>query len=143
MEGRLLKKLELSLLILRLGVFLVFAMWTLDKFIKPDHAARVFEIFYKIPGLGTISVYVIGILQLVITVAFLLGIAKTWSYGAILVLHGVSTLSSYERYFNPFKTPNLLFFAAWPMLSACFVLFYLRSYDTLWTIDILNNKKQR
>lgn len=30
--------------------------------------------------------------------------------------------------------PNLLFFAAWPMLAACLALFLLRDEDTLATV---------
>jgi putative oxidoreductase len=29
---------------------------------------------------------------------------------------------------------NILFFAAWPMLGACFTLYYLRDLDTLWSV---------
>jgi len=28
----------------------------------------------------------------------------------------------------------VLFFAAWPMLAACFALYYLRDLDTKWTL---------
>lgn len=31
------------------------------------------------------------------------------------------------------KKSNILFFAAWPMLAACFALYYLRDLDTRWT----------
>jgi putative oxidoreductase len=48
------------------------------------------------------------------------------------VLHGISTLSSYRQYLDPFD--NLLFFAAWPMLAACVALFLLRDLDTKWTL---------
>jgi hypothetical protein len=37
-----------ALLALRLGVFIVMLMWTLDKFINPEHAALVFERFYRL-----------------------------------------------------------------------------------------------
>jgi putative oxidoreductase len=33
------KKLQLPLLFIRLTVFLVMAMWTIDKFINPGHAS--------------------------------------------------------------------------------------------------------
>ncbi len=49
-------------------------------------------------------------------------------------MHAVSTLSSFRQYLAPFKGPNLLFFAAWPMLAACIALFLLRDLDTLWTV---------
>jgi hypothetical protein len=46
----------------------------------------------------------------------------------------VSTFSSYKQYLAPFEGPNLLFFAAWPMLAACFTLFLLRDQDKKWSV---------
>lgn len=123
------------LLLLRLGIFIVMLMWALDKFFAPEHASAVFEAFYRIPGLGTAIIYGLGAIQLLIVLGFVAGFQKTWTYGAVLLMHTVSTLSSFPRYLDPFTTPNLLFFAAWPMLAACFGVFYLRDLDTLWTID--------
>lgn len=123
------RHLPLSLLLLRLGIFVVFLFWTLDKFVQPEHAARIFEAFYGLSGLGEVAFYGIGVAQLVLIVGFVLGVMKTWTYGAMLVLHGMSTLSSFAKYLQPFD--NLLFFAAWPMLAACMALFLLRDYDTL------------
>jgi hypothetical protein len=47
-----------------------------------------------------------------------------------LIFHAISTLASYRQYLAPFD--NLLFFAAWPMLAACFTLYLLRDLDTRW-----------
>ena len=126
------RNLELSLLLLRYGVFVVFAVWTVDKFVNPGHAAAVFKTFYMIDGLSETASYIVGGLQAAVVIAFVLGIAKTWSYGAILLLHGVSTFSSFARYLDPWS--NLLFFAAWPMLAATIALFLLRDHDTLLTV---------
>ncbi|MBU2953695.1 hypothetical protein [Marinobacter sp. F3R08] len=123
------KQLPFSLLLLRLGVFTVFLFWTLDKLFYPDHAARVLNAFYGFGGLGDMLIYVLGVAQLVLIFAFVAGFLKTWTYGAILFFHGMSTLSAFGKYLEPFD--NLLFFAAWPMLAACIVLFLLRDYDTL------------
>ncbi len=126
-------RVPLALLVLRLGVFLVMAVWTADKFVNPEHAARVYEGFYGIGGLGRGAFLAIGVAEALLLLAFLAGLAKTWTYGAVLVLHGVSTLSSWKQYLAPFD--NLLFFAAWPMLAACFALFWLRRLDTLATLS--------
>ena len=131
-------RLPLALLTLRLGIFLVMLMWTLDKFVQPDHSAGVFANFYGLSGLGPTIFTVIGILELLLILAFVSGIAKRLSYGLVLVLHAGSTLSSYAQYLDPFA--NLLFFAAWPMLAACFALYYLRDHDTLMTLDQLRGK---
>lgn len=128
-------RLSLVLLLLRLSVFLVMLMWTLDKFFRPEHAAAVYEKFYLISGLNNSIFYLIGLVQLVIIIGFLLGFKKKWTYGAVLILHAVSTFSTYQRYLAPFAENNLLFYAAWPMLAACFALYSLRDVDTKWVID--------
>ncbi|MCR9184316.1 MAG: hypothetical protein NXH81_02840 [Halieaceae bacterium] len=122
-----------ALLLLRLGVFIVMIMWTLDKFINPQHAGAVFENFYGLSGFPGAAFKVIGFLQLLVVLAFVAGFMKRYSYGLILVLHGISTLSSWQQYLDAFN--NLLFFAAWPMLAACIALYMLRDLDTRWTVD--------
>jgi len=109
-------------------------VWTVDKFVEPQHASRIMAEFYSLGGVGSALIYLIGAIELAIILAFLLGLAKRWSYGLVLLLHAISTLSSYQKYLNPLQPSNLLFFAAIPMLAACFVLYYLRDADVLWTV---------
>lgn len=123
------------LLLLRLSVFVVMLVWVADKFFKPDHTRAVFESFYGIGGVGTPIVYVLGVIQLLIVLGFVAGFLKKWTYGAVLLMHGASTLISFPKYLDPLAVPNILFFAAWPMLAACFGVFYLRDLDTLWVVD--------
>lgn len=123
------QNLATSLLLLRLSVFVVMLIWTIDKFVNPQHAAAVYEKFYFIPGVGPGALRAIGGLELALLAAFVLGFAKTWTYGLVLGLHAISTLSSFKQYFAPFEGANLLFFAAWPMLAACVALFLLRYED--------------
>jgi hypothetical protein len=125
------KKLQVSLLLLRVTVFLVMIMWTIDKFLNPGHAAKVYEKFYYIAGMESVAMYAIGAIEMVVLLLFLAGYKKTYTYGAVLILHAVSTLSSFNQYLEPFAGPNLLFFAAWPMLAACFALFLLRDQDRM------------
>ncbi len=127
-------RLPVALFFLRLGIFVVMFTWTIDKFIRPEHSAAVFENFYFISGFSAVLSYVIGAVEMIIIAGFLLGYQKKWTYGAVLVLHGISTLSSFKQYISPFEGPNLLFFAAWPMLAACFTLYYLRDQDTLLVV---------
>jgi putative oxidoreductase len=127
------EKLRLSLLFLRLGVFTVMFMWTLDKFINPDHAIGIFKQFYFLNGLSTGIMYALGAVEMVVVLGFVAGFKKRWTYGIVLVLHVVSTFSSFGRYLDPWK--NLLFFAAWPMLAACVTLYLLRDDDTLCAVE--------
>ncbi len=126
------RRLDISLLLLRLGVFIVMFVWTLDKFVNPAHSGRVFERFYGIGGLSPSVFTVLGVLQLILVIAFVLGFRKRITYGLVLLLHAGSTLSSWAQYLDAFN--NLLFFAAWPMLAACVALYLLRDSDRLLTV---------
>ena len=127
-------RLPLALLALRLGVFIVMLMWTLDKFVNPGHSARVYAKFYFIGGLESTAFYIIGVVELVLILAFVAGFQKRITYGAVLLLHTISTLSSYQQYLAPYEKVNILFFAAWPMLAACLALYLLRDSDTKLTV---------
>lgn len=126
------KPLLRSLLALLLSVFVVVLMWTLDKFVNPAHAGKVFETFYGIGWLTQRLSYAIGVAELALILAFVAGLWRRWTYGAVLILHAISTLSAYKQYLVPFD--NLLFFAAWPMLAACLALYWLRDWDNLCTV---------
>ncbi len=124
-----------SLLGLRLGVTLVMAMWTIDKFLFPDHAAAIFRIFYGVSDLSTSAAYILGALQAAVLVAFLVGFQKRWTTAVVFVFHLVSTLASFPKYLDPWTSPNLLFFAAWPMLAAIAALYLLRDFDNLFSLS--------
>ncbi|QKK03657.1 MAG: hypothetical protein HND55_13885 [Pseudomonadota bacterium] len=125
-------RLGVSLFILRLTVFIVMAMWSLDKIVNPGHSAAVFENFYFISGMGSSVLLIIGLAQLAIEIAFLLGLWKFWTYGFVLVTHAISTLSSWQQYLDPFN--HMLFLAAIPMLGACIALFLMRDEDKHWSL---------
>ncbi|MFK8043565.1 hypothetical protein [Congregibacter sp.] len=126
------RHLELSLLLLRLSVFLVMFVWTMDKFVNPEHSGRVFEHFYGVDGLSPTVFMVLGGLQLILVIAFVLGLKKRLTYGLVMLLHAGSTLSSWAQYVDAFN--NLLFFAAWPMFAACIALYLMRDHDQLWSL---------
>ncbi len=125
-------RLRWSLFFLRSGVFIVMLMWTLDKFVQAEHSAKVFEHFYGLGGLGKEAFYLLGAAELVLVFAFMAGLFKRYTYGLILILHAVSTFSTYKQYLDAFN--NLLFFAAWPMLAACLALYLLRDLDNRFTL---------
>lgn len=79
--------------------------------------------------------YAIGAIELVIIVGFVLGVYKRFTYGAVLLFHAISTLSSYKQYLSPYEGANLLFFAAWPMLAACIALYWLRDLDNRFVLS--------
>jgi hypothetical protein len=127
-------RIGVALLVLRVTVFVVMLIWTIDKFVRPDHAMSVYEHFYFLRGVAPAIIYSIGIAELLLLIGFVIGFAPRLTYGLVLLLHAVSTFSSFRQYLHPFEGPNILFFAAWPMLGACFTLYYLRDLDILWRV---------
>lgn len=127
------RRISLALFLLRLSIFITMIMWTMDKFLRPEHAAAIFEHFYGLSGLDVSLTYVLASAEVVLLIAFLVGFKPRFTYGTVLILHGISTIASYKQYIYPFEGNNLLFFAAWPMLAACFALYILRDFDT-WRI---------
>ena len=128
------QNLQRALLALRYGVFIVMFVWTMDKFINPGHTSKIFDKYYLIGNVSSVIAYVIGALQLVLILGFVLGVKKRLTYGAIFFMHAVSTLSTFAMYLNPWSQGKLLFFTAWPMLAAIYALYILRDEDTLLTI---------
>jgi hypothetical protein len=124
-------RLPVSLLLLRLSLGLVMMVWAFDKILNPEHGGAVLESFYGLSGVGEQVIRIIGLVQCLIVLSFLLGVAKTWTYGAVLLMHAVTTLVSWSAYLDPLK--NILFFSAWPMLAALVTLFLLRSEDRIAT----------
>ena len=135
-------RLAWSLLLIRIGIASVFVMWTVNKLVNPEAAAKVFEKFYNFPWLSETLAYGIGGVQMVLVLAFLVGAFRTWTYGIILLMHGISTVSAWQNYLDPWTYPNLLFFAAIPMLAACIGLWLLREFDA-FSIDACWKPRQK
>ncbi len=123
------RRLSISLLLLRLSLGLVMMVWAFDKILNPGHGAGVLDAFYGVSGVGEQIIRGMGMVQALIVLGFLLGVAKTWTYGAVLLMHTVTTLMTWKSYLEPLK--NILFFSAWPMLAGLVTLFLLRSEDRI------------
>ncbi|WP_163647960.1 hypothetical protein [Modicisalibacter sp. 'Wilcox'] len=124
------KEFRSGLLMMRLSVFTVLLMWTLDKFLNPTHGSNVLDKFFGVSGVETVFVVSIGVLEMAVILLFVSGVFKRFSYGVVFLIHGVSTIATLPALIiEPFG--NLLFFAGLPMLAACYTLYRLRAYDTL------------
>ncbi|MFQ5535521.1 MAG: DoxX family protein [Sphingomonadales bacterium] len=127
-------RLPVGLLVLRIFLGLFFLQWTVEKFIKPAGTAKIFDHFYGI-DLAAGMPMIIGVVELVIVIAFLAGFHKRISYGLLLLFHAGSTLSSYDQLLHPYDKGNHLFAAAVPVLAAFWLLYWLRDHDTIWSLD--------
>jgi hypothetical protein len=78
----------------------------------------------------------LDVVQTLIVVTLVAGFARFCTYGAVLLMHLVSTTSTYARLMNPWVTgAQLLFWAAIPVLAAMLALFLQREQDQLLSID--------
>lgn len=128
------RKLGIGLALIRISTGIFFLVWSIEKIIHPEVIQKVFSRFYLLNISTTVSI-AIGVIQTLIILAFMAGLFKIWTYGAILGMHAVSTLSTYKELFNPYEPPNHLFWAAVPTLAALIALFILRQEDNLFTFS--------
>ncbi len=125
-------KLEASLLAIRLSTAAFLLVWVADKFVNPKHAQAVLGGFYAMKDASPTLVLGLGIAQLLLVLAFTVGWQRFWTYGAVLVMHGITVAVSWFKIIPPFgPSANLLFWAGVPVLAAIFALFMLRDRDRL------------
>ncbi|MDJ0616406.1 MAG: DoxX protein [Calothrix sp. MO_192.B10] len=129
------RKLQVSLAIIRISTAIFFLVWSLRKLIQPESTQKIFSSFYFMQISPEIS-YVVGAIQTLIILMFLVGLFKTWTYGALLGMHIVSVLSTYQKLLNPYESPNTLFWAAVPALGGLIALFLLRDRDQWLTLKL-------
>lgn len=123
------RELPAALLVLRVGLGVFLLLWSLDKMVAPEQTAKIFQHFYRTP-LPVGVAPVVGALEALLSLAILAGLWKTWTYGAGLALHAISTLSTWRQLASPFGE-NHLFIAAIPVLAGFVALLLLRREDTL------------
>lgn len=127
------KELEITLAILRLSTAFFLMIWALDKIFGTGRAMQTVSKYYMAIDSSTV-ILAMGLAQLLIIALFAAGLFKTFSYGAVLAMHTVSVLASYPRYLDPLARPNILFWAAIPVLAGMILLFVLRSRDRWLTL---------
>lgn len=127
------RDLKISLALMRLAIAGFLAIWACDKIFNSTAALSTFSKYYM--GLsGETLLLGLGVAQLALVACFALGLFKTLTYGAVTLMHTVSTFASYGRYLDPLARPNILFWAAVPVLAAMVALFILRDRDRMWTL---------
>jgi len=127
---------QLSLLLIRVTFGLFLLVWGLDKLLNADHVAAVFSKFYGIGELAASAGMVLGIAQVLLSLAIIAGLYKTVTCGAAVLIHGGSTIATAGHIFMPLaEGSNLLFMAGLPIMGAVLALFISRKHDTLFSLD--------
>ena len=118
-----------ALLALRITLAIFLLQWGIEKFVMPESAVGIWAYFYGM-DISTPIAYVLGALEIAIALAILLGIFRTVSYGAAMLLHAVTVVITWRQLIDPWGDPiNHLFIAGLPVLGAFVALFLLRHHD--------------
>jgi len=133
-------KLSLSLLIIRLSIAAFFGVWTSLKFYRPEWFENVFQNIYGLDFATRDLSSLVGFAQAAIVVLFLVGLWRTLSYGALVLMQGAGVIGSIPSLLDFTSYPNNLMWAAVPALGAAIALFILRNEDR-FTIDGLRGKR--
>jgi len=130
----------LALFSLRISIFILMIVWAGLKVIAPVSYAGdgadnpgIFAGFYGV-GLGETIVLVIGVLQILFLIAYVLGLFKTITTGGVLLMNVVTFLVVIPNLMMPFEKPNLLFLASLPVLGASLAHFLMRKQDTFLSL---------
>ena len=104
--------------------------------LREDSGAQgIFANFYFWKGASPAILFAIGLLQIALLLAFTVGFMRFWTYGAVVLMHTASTLSSLGKMIPPYgPSASLVFWAAVPTLAAIVALFLLRDRDSLLTV---------
>ena len=124
-----------ALLLLRLSLGLLMLVWGADKLVNPAHGVAVAEHFY-LGLLGSASLMpLLGGLQLLLGALVLLGIARRWSYPALLAVTGATLLGVWRSVIDPWgwwlEGANALFFPSLIIFAGVLVLIAFRDEDRL------------
>ena len=127
--------LRLPLFVTRILIALFLLPWVAMRFVTPDSAKGVAGKYYGPVGdLPDIAFTIIAVLWAVLLLAFVLGFKKRLSYGLVLVLHTVGTLTTIPYLIPGTENFNILFMAALPTIGAMWLLYVLRDRDTLLSL---------
>ncbi len=147
-----------ALLILRLSIGAFLLVWASLKFLRPEWMVNVFQNTYGLDWVTADYAYAIGGLQLILVVAFILGIARTASYALTTIMHATGIIGTllggnllfkggliaaistgtYEIGYTTF--PANLLWTSVATLGALVALFMMRHADA-YTLDALRARK--
>ena len=130
------RNLELSLFLIRITVAVFLLVWAVAKFANVKQQQGVFGTFYGWKEVTTETLSMIGAVQVLLILAFAAGAFKTWTYGAIFLMHAGGTLAGWSRMIPPYgPSASMTFWAAVPVLAAIFELFLLRDRDRMLAVS--------
>lgn len=124
-----------SLLLLRVSIGLLMVFWGIDKLVNVEHGMQVSEGFY----LGLFSMPVLlqafGVLQVLLGLLVIAGVARSLLYPALLAITAATALGVWKSIVDPWgwylQGSNVLFYPSLIIFAASLVLWAFRDDDTL------------
>lgn len=124
-----------SLLFLRVSIGMLLVIWGIDKFANVEHALRVSETYYwnlfGAPALAT----GFGVVEILLGLLVVAGLARRICYPAILVILGFGALALWQSIIDPWgwvlEGSNVLFYPSIIILAGAFVLWAFQDEDVL------------
>lgn len=121
-----------GLFLLRFGLGGFLAFCSVDKIISPQSFLSVISHYYLV-SVPTWVIMILGGVQLVLSLFFMLGMYKTWTYGAAFLVQALALVTVVEKLLSPFGKDQV-FLMLVPLLFAFGALFVMRNFDTKWTL---------
>ncbi|WP_045391600.1 hypothetical protein [Falsirhodobacter sp. alg1] len=127
-------RIPVALLIMRLTIAAFFAAWSSLKFYRPEWFENVFKNVYGLEFASQNMSWVVGLIQMLLVLLFVIGFLRTYTYGAIALMLCAGVVGSIPSLMEYTTYPNNLMWAGVPTLGAAISLFLLRDYDR-YTVD--------
>ncbi|MEP3524869.1 MAG: hypothetical protein ABJN24_05530 [Hyphomicrobiales bacterium] len=128
------KKVAIALLLVRLSIGAFFAIWASLKFLRPKWMEKVFHDIYQLEIITQDHALALGLAQSLVVFLFIIGMQRTYSYGLVIIMHGIGVMGAIPLLLKFTHYPSNLLWTAVPTLGAMIALFYLREYD-IYTVD--------
>lgn len=125
------KSLTWGLFLLRFGLGGFLGLCAFDKIISPETSVSFFSHYFV--SISPSIIMLVGGAELALSLLFILGMYKTWTYGLAFILQSLALAMMLEKLLSPFGK-DILFVMLIPLLFAFFALFLMRNLDTKWTL---------
>lgn len=126
---------EKSLLFLRVSIGLLMVLWGIDKLVNVEHGIAVSDGFYGGVFSAPVLLQAFGVLQILLGLGVILGLARRLLYPLLLLITGVSVLGVWKSIVDPWgwvlEGSNVLFYPSLIIFAGSLVLWAFRDEDTL------------
>ena len=145
-------RLNVSLFIMRLSIGAFLLVWSSLKFLRPEWMVNVFKGTYKQTWVTQDHAFIVGALQMLVVIIFILGLWRTATYLFVTLMHAtgvlgtllggsllfkgglIKALSTGTFTIGYINFPANLLWTSVATLGALVALFLLRHHDG-WTVD--------